>query len=145
MDDWAWRKGHRYGTILYDLEERRVVDLLPDRQTNTVAAWLREHAPPVVISRDRAGTYTEAARLGAPHAAQLADCFHLLRNLREAVEPVLARHTTVTEEAFRQSTPASVAPALPAPSFPALTSPQQLRRERRERRLERYQQVIALH
>src|SRR5882672_3404217 len=54
MDDWAWRKGQRYGTILCDLERGRVVDLLPDRQSNTVAEWLRAHSPPEVISRDRA-------------------------------------------------------------------------------------------
>jgi len=145
MDDWAWRKGQRYGTILCDLERRRVVDLLPDRQSNTVAEWLREHAPPEVISRDRAGAYAEAARLGAPHAVQVADRFHLLRNLREALEHVLARHTAVIEEAFRQSPRASVAPPPPSPPpSPASTRYQQLSRERRQRRFERYQQVIAL-
>ncbi len=146
MDDWAWRKGQRYGTILCDLERHLVVDLLPDRQSNTVAEWLRQHAPPEVISRDRAGAYAEAARLGAPEAVQVADRFHLLRNLREALEHVLARHTAVIEEAFfRQSTVASIAPLPPIPPSPALTRPQQLSRERRQRRFERYQQVIALH
>jgi transposase len=59
MDDWAWRKGQGYGTILFDLERRCVVDLLPDRQSNTVTDWLRDHAPPEVISRDRAGAYAD--------------------------------------------------------------------------------------
>jgi len=145
MDDWAWRKGQRYGTILCDLERHRVVDLLPDRQSNTVAEWLREHAPPEVISRDRAGAYAEAARQGAPQAVQVADRFHLLRNLREALEHVLTRHSTVIEEAFRQFTPASVAPTPLIPPSPALTRPQQLSRERRQRRFERYQQVMELH
>ena len=102
IDDWAWRKGQRYGTILCDLERRRVVDLLPDRQANTVAEWLRDHAPPEVISRDRAGAYAEAARQGAPNAVQVADRFHLLRNLREALEHVLARHQPIIVEAFRR-------------------------------------------
>jgi transposase len=124
MDDWAWRKGQRYGTILCDLERRRVVDLLPDRQSNTVAEWLREHAPPEVISRDRVGAYAEAARHGAPQAVQVADRFHLLRNLREALEHVLARHTAAIEEAFRQSTLVSVAPPPPTPPSPTLTRPQ---------------------
>ncbi|MGD1078818.1 MAG: ISL3 family transposase [Candidatus Sulfotelmatobacter sp.] len=145
MDDWAWRKGQRYGTILCDLERRCVIDLLPDRQANTVAEWLRDHAPPEVISRDRAGAYAEAARQGAPHAVQVADRFHLLRNLREALERVLARHGSVIEEAFRRHTPAAVTDPPPTPSNPALTHSQQLSRERRERRLTRYQQVIELH
>jgi transposase len=100
IDDWAWRKGQRYGTIVCDLERHCVVDLLPDRQSQTVTEWLRAHAPPEIISRDRAGAYAEASRLGAPHAIQVADRFHLLRNLREAVERVLTRHGPLIEEAF---------------------------------------------
>jgi len=146
LDDWAWRKGQRYGTILCDLERRCVVDLLPDRQSNTVTAWLRDHATPEVISRDRAGAYAEAARRGAPHAVQVADRFHLLRNLREALEQVLTRHTAVIEEALQQSRPIPRPPLPPPiPPPPALTRPQQLSRERRQRRFERYQQVLALH
>ncbi len=145
IDDWAWRKGQHYGTILCDLERHCVVDLLPDRQSSTVAEWLREHAPPEVISRDRAGAYADAARQGAPQAVQVADRFHLLRNLREALEHVLASHNAAMEEAFRQSSLACAAPAPATPPAPALTHPQQLSRERRERRLERYQQVMELH
>ncbi len=145
MDDWAWRKGQRYGTILCDLERRRVVDLLPDRQSNTVAEWLRDHAPsPEIISRDRAGAYAEAAHQGAPQAVQVADRFHLLRNLREALEHVLARHTAVIEEAFRQLAPTPLTGSPPTPPDPALTRVQQRSRERRQRRFERYQQVIEL-
>jgi len=145
MDDWAWRKGQRYGTILCDLERHRVVDLLPARQSSTVTAWLRDHAPPEVISRDRAGAYAEAAHRGAPRAVQVADRFHLVRNLREALEHVLTRHTAVIEQAFLQSTPAPmVPPPPPIPPTPSLTRSPQLSRERRQRRLERYQQVMAL-
>jgi transposase len=145
LDDWAWRKGQRYGTILCDLERRCVVDLLPDRQSSTVTEWLRDHAPPEVISRDRAGAYAEAARDGAPHAVQVADRFHLLRNLREALEHILARHGPLMEEAFRQSTPPPVThPPTPLPNSPP-TCAQQLSQQRRQRRLERYQQVLELH
>ncbi len=145
IDDWAWRKGQRYGTILCDLERHRVIDLLPDRQANTVTAWLRAHAPPEIISRDRAGAYAEAARQGAPQAVQVADRFHLLRNLREALEHFLARHGPMLEEAFRQSTPAPVPDPPATPPKVTLTRPQQLSQERRQRRLTRYQQVAALY
>lgn len=144
MDDWAWRKGQRYGTILCDLERHCVVDLLPDRQSSTVTEWLQDHAPPEVISRDRAGAYAEAARQGAPGAVQVADRFHLVRNLREALEHVMSRHRPLIEEAFRQSTPpVTHPPILPANSPP--TRAQQLSQQRRQRRLERYQQVMELH
>ncbi len=81
----------------------------------------------------------------SPHAVQVTDRFHLLRNLREALEHVLARHGSTIEEAFRRHTPAAVTDPPPTPPNPALTHSQQLSRERRERRLTRYQQVIELH
>jgi transposase len=70
IDDWAWRKGHRYGTVVVDLERGDVVDLLPDRDADTVAAWLKAHPGVEVVSRDRSSTYAQAATEGAPQAAQ---------------------------------------------------------------------------
>jgi transposase len=78
IDDWAWRKGQTYGTILIDLERRCPIDVLPDRKEETVETWLRLHPEIEVVSRDRAGAYAEAARKGAPQAQQVADRFHLL-------------------------------------------------------------------
>src|SRR5579883_2952223 len=143
LDDWAWRKGQRYGTILCDLEKGRVVDLLSDRQSSSVVAWLREHGPPPqVIARDRAGAYADAARQGAPQAIQVADRWHLLRNLREALEQVLAKHSSVLEQAFHQVAPRSI-PAEPTKQEKPRS--QQLSRERRQRRWDRYQNVMELH
>ena len=91
VDDWAWKKGQTYGTILVDLEQRCVVDLLTDRSADTLAIWLQAHPGVEVISRDRGGSYAEGARRGAPDAVQVADRWHLLTNLREALERLLTR------------------------------------------------------
>ena len=80
VDDWAKRKGRSYGTILVNLETHAVIDVLPDRTAETVAAWLAEHPEIEVVSRDRGGAYAEAARQGAPQAVQVADRFHLLKS-----------------------------------------------------------------
>jgi hypothetical protein len=92
LDDWAWQKGyHHYGTIFVDLERRRIVDVLAVRTADAVAAWLAAHPGIVIISRDRHGPYADAVRRGAPQATEVADRFHLILNLRGAVEQELSR------------------------------------------------------
>jgi transposase len=98
VDDWAFRRGHRYGTILVDLERRRVVDLLPDRKPETVIAWLEQHGSPEIVSRDRGGGYAEAARRGAPDAIQVADRFHLAKNLVDTLETLFLRKRSLLKE-----------------------------------------------
>ena len=85
VDDWAWSKGKAFGTILVDLERRQVIDVLPTRSAQALSEWLRQHPEVVVVGRDRQGVYAEGARRGAPQALQVADRFHLLLNLRQAV------------------------------------------------------------
>lgn len=92
LDDFAWKKGDRYGTLLVDLQAHCPVEMLPDREADTVVHWLRAHRGVKIISRDRAGAYAEAATRGAPRAKQGASRYHILVNLRDALKGTLARH-----------------------------------------------------
>jgi len=111
IDDWAWKKGMHYGTLIVDLERRQVVDVLPDRSAASTAKWLKGHPEVEVISRDRAGLYADGAREGAPQARQVADRFHLLQNFREAIErqlihpgpPVRKKSDVASESQARQT------------------------------------------
>ncbi|MBX5437712.1 MAG: ISL3 family transposase, partial [Alicyclobacillaceae bacterium] len=93
-----YRRGQRYGTIICDLKHNRVVEVLPDRSVTTVADWLKAHPEIRVVSRDRAGIYADAIRQGLPSATQVADRWHLLKNLGDAVERYLARHRLPVRE-----------------------------------------------
>jgi transposase len=97
LDDFALRKRQTYGTILVDLEQRKPVALLPDRTAETVAQWLQEHPGVAVITRDRSQAYAEGARHGAPTATQVADRFHLIQNLAEALDRVFTTHHQTLE------------------------------------------------
>lgn len=91
VDDFAFRRGQRYGTLLVDLERRRPIDLLPNRESETLGAWLKAHPRIEVVSRDRSRAYATGITEGAPNATQVADRWHLLKNLREALEQFLKR------------------------------------------------------
>jgi transposase len=106
VDDWSWKKGRRYGTILVDLERRKIIDLLPDRTSGTFAKWSREHPEVEVMSRDRGTDYAAAAREAAPQAMQIADRFHLVRNLADALQPLLARCRTEHRQTKQERAPA---------------------------------------
>jgi transposase len=84
IDDWAFRRNHRYGSVVCDLERRRIVALLPDREVPTVRAWLASHPEIAMVSRDRGGGYAEAAAKALPHVVQVADRWHLMANASTA-------------------------------------------------------------
>ncbi|MCW6512930.1 ISL3 family transposase [Lichenifustis flavocetrariae] len=92
LDDFAWRRGHRYGTIVCDLEQRRIIDLLADREIGTVTAWLKHHPDIEIVCRDRGGGTREAATKGAPQALQIADRWHRLENASAAFLDIIRRH-----------------------------------------------------
>jgi len=103
-DDWSFRRGRKFGTLLVDLATHTVLDLLPDRNAESAATWMREHPEIEVVSRDRGGDYASAAVAGAPQALQCADRFHILKNLGEALEGVLARHLAIKRQKKIQAT-----------------------------------------
>lgn len=92
IDEWAWRGGNRFGTLICDLERHRVIALLADREATSVAQWLRSHPTIEVVCRDRSGLFADGIRQGAPHATQVRDRFHLVTNLRDALERFFLRH-----------------------------------------------------
>jgi transposase len=113
IDDWAWRRGRRFGTILCDLERGRVIDLLPDRSAGAVADWLKQHPTITIVSRDRFGPYAEAAQAGATGAVQVADGWHLIVNCSDALRSILDRsHAQLRKAAWRCAQHGRTAPAV---------------------------------
>jgi transposase len=118
VDEWAWRRGNRYGTILVDLVSHRVVDLLPDRSATSVAAWLAQHPTISVVCRDRSDLYADGIRRGAPDAVQVVDRFHLVQNLRQALEVFLLDHRPALQAAALGAALALTPTAGPVPVTP---------------------------
>jgi len=138
VDDFAFRRGHTYGTIRINGETHQPVDLLEDRSAETFANWLRQHPGVAIISRDRSTDYQRGATDGAPQAQQVIDRWHVFKNLREAIERFLS-HTQRPVEA-------SEALGLEETPRQKRTSGERVRSEgSRERRLALYQQVNALY
>jgi hypothetical protein len=147
VDDWAWRKGSNYGTIMVDLERREVVDVLVDRSAATTASWFKDHPDVEVVSRDRAGLYAEAAREGAPQARQVADCFHLLQNFRETIERQLGGYEAPIPESHVNPDDSQATLPLLAQSdcaSDAVTQTRLMRRGRRAVRQRLFDEIRAL-
>ena len=134
IDDWAWKRGHRYGSIVCDLERREIVDVLPDREAATVEAWMAAHPEVEIVSRDRGGGYGQAVVRAAPDVVQVADRWHLMANASQAFHDVVRRSMTPIRRALGAGT---VSPEL-------LTSAERLQYEGFLRREEMNTAVRAL-
>lgn len=156
IDDFSFRRGRKFGTILVDMQSHKVIDLLPDRTKETAAAWMKAHPEMDLVSRDRGGDYAAGAREGAPQATQVADRFHIFKNLTEAVERTLSLCRTeirqgafdaLSEEEKKAVEPVSLPTQVvsvenwkPAPD--PCTERERLTRQ--AQRQDRYEQVAAL-
>ncbi len=154
IDDWAFRRGRRYGTMIVDLERHQMIDLLEDREADSVRAWLERHPQIQTIARDRGGSYAEAATKGAPQAVQVADRWHLMHNLANALEEFLQqkkkalRQAAGTEAQSPEEDDATSFSASPlTPNRPRIGYERQIeaKRARHERIVERWREIQRLH
>jgi transposase len=145
VDDWAKRKGSSYGTLIVDLERHHVVDLLPDRTAATLADWLQQRPGIEVIARDRSTEYASGISTGAPSAVQVADRWHLLANMRQAVERwITGVHARLRRLPGVQDSPSVLPPQRTGP-FPRSTSDVQVGLDSRARRLALYEEIRRRH
>jgi transposase len=147
VDEWAWHKGQSYGTILVDLERHTPIDLLQDASADSFADWLKEHPSVELISRDRGTTFADGANRGAPQALQIADRWHIIHNLGEALEKVLARHHADLKRVFTPEEEQHVIAALEQQAHVrslARSQTEQQRQARQERRLATFMRVQEL-
>ncbi len=145
IDEWAWHRGHRYSTLIVNLDTHRPLVLLPGRDQRTLATWFRKYPEIQVVSRDRSGVYATAAREGAPQARQVADRLHLLKNIGDAPERMMYRHMPLIRLVASELSPKKSPD--PEPSVPAasLRRPEHLKQQTRKKRHQRWTEVMALH
>lgn len=145
IDDFAWKRGKRYGTIIIDLRTHKILDLLPDREAESVQKWLSAHPEIEIVSRDRGGAYADGAAQGAPQAIQVADRWHLAKNLGDAVEAYLKRKRLKIPppEPLEEEPP--IQAVQEKPIFSSKTEREQRMQVGRERKQEQHEHIRELH
>ncbi|ECY4644304.1 ISL3 family transposase [Salmonella enterica subsp. enterica] len=145
IDEWAWHRGHRYGTLIVNLDTHRPLVLLPGREQRTLTAWFKKYPEIQVVSRDRGGIYSMAAREGAPQARQVADRWHLLKNIGDALERMMYRHMPLIRLVASELSPKKSPEPEPSVPAPTLRRPERLKQQTRNKRHQRWTEVMALH
>jgi transposase len=151
IDDWSWKRRLRYGTLICDLESSKPIDVLPDRSVETVSAWFENHPTVEIVSRDRSSEYAAAMRKGAPQALQVADLWHIGKNLADSIQTLLARcRAEIRRRLQVQATPEperEEMESMPEQEWhpPRSRSVVLAREGRRAQKLDRYTQVVELH
>ncbi|MEV0116855.1 transposase [Streptomyces sp. NPDC050844] len=140
VDDFAFRRSRTYGTILLDVESSTVIDVLPDRTAETLAAWLTAHPGAQIVCRDRDSGYSRAVRGAAPDAIEVADRWHLLQNLASAVEKACHQHRSCLRKRAEDEA-GRTRQQPPLPELPPFELP---RTQMIERTRHRYQDVHRL-
>lgn len=143
VDDFAWRRGHRYATIMVDMDTHAPVDVLPDREAETFAEWLRAHPCVRSSAGTTGGAHAEGVSRGAPQAIQIADRRHLMRNVSEAVHTVVTRQRGCLQQASAEPDTTASTPAVTAASPPSAAAASPVRR-RADNTRGRHQAVHAL-
>ena len=145
IDEWAWHRGHCCGMLIVNLDTHRPLVLLPGRDQRTLATWFRKYPEIQVVSRDRSGVYATAAREGAPQARQVADRWHLLKNIGDEPERMMYRHIPLIRLVASELSPKKSPD--PEPSVPAasLRRSERLKQQTRKKRHQRWTEVMALH
>ena len=134
LDEWAWKRGQRYGALVVDLERKKPIALLPDRSKPTVVQWLRRYPTINIVARDRSKEFAAAITEALPHAQHVADRWHLAKNLTEHLDKVVFRR-------WKHLTKAGGETEMPPELIPISTP---ARRPRQASGEARYQQMLAL-
>src|SRR5712691_8736485 len=146
LDDWAWKRRLRYGTLICDLERGLPIDLLPDRAVETVSAWLQNHPKIEIVSRDGSSEYASAIKKGAPRARQVSDRWHLVKNLAACVSVQLTQSLTQLRRAELAAVniPEEEQPVHQHDSHPRTQAEQRTQQARQAERSARYEHITAL-
>jgi len=141
IDEWAWKKGSPYATILVDLEHRRIADLLPERSVESSTVWFKKHPEVKIVSRDRGKIFRAAASAGAPQAKQIVDRFHLQKNFGEALEKFFGHHKRLLKAVAQKL--GGKTPSPPQPPC-ALSATDREREHRHAERVTRHKKIWEL-